>query len=199
MSCNCNSSEIITSWIDWADTMPKSPLDLIANARLGSAQGVFAYSTTFSSPSGSTLPSASPIALSSDPICFALGTDNLQNVADAAQWNFAHQTRNSSTKLAPPLSKVIFLRAGTQWEMKIPLSLGPGTYVNFELSYRDNAGTRGDAQGTVPVISFSGTSFTDPLVLYVTLKQVGHVSMGLRAIDNAGNWSMYESEWIIVP
>ena len=72
-------------------------------------------------------------------------------------------------------------------------------YVNFELSYRDNAGTRGDAQGTVPVISFSGTSFTDPLVLYVTLKQVGHVSMGLRAIDNAGNWSMYESEWIIVP
>lgn len=69
---------------------------------------------------------------------------------------------------------------------------------NIQLSFRDNAGTRGDQSGTIPVISFTG-SFTGSKNLVLTLKQLGHVVMGLRAIDSLGAWSMYESEWIIVP
>ncbi|MBS1914127.1 MAG: hypothetical protein JST22_19220 [Bacteroidetes bacterium] len=196
MSCNCNSTGPITSWIDWQNQAPQDPLDLIARAKLGGTVGIYVNSTTFSSPSGSSYPTA--FALNGDPTCSALGSDNLQNVANANQWNFQHITRNSSATLAPPLSKVIFLRGGTDWEMAIPLDLGAGTYLNIQLSFRDNAGTRGDFAGTVPVIEFAGT-FTGSQTLSITLKRFGHVWMGLRGLDNTSKWSMYESEWIIVP
>ncbi len=195
MSCHCNEPSVITSWIDWQNQIPRNPQDFIARAKIGGAIGAYVNSTSFHTYSGTII--ASPFAYNGDPTCAALGTDSLQNVADAAQWNFGHITRNSGATLAPPLAKVIFLRAGTDWEMSIPLNLGGATYNELELRYRDNAGTRGDYAGTVPVIAFQGI-FTGSQTLAVTLKNTGRVSMGLRGIDQSGNWSMFEMEWIVV-
>ncbi len=195
MNCTCNSNDAITSWIGWQNQQPVDPLSLIARARINAVTGVYVNSTTYlaSSP-----PVASPISLQGVPVCSALGTDSQQHVADAAQWNFQHLSGNTGATLALPLQKVIFLRGGTDWEMAIPLSLGASTFVNFQLSFRNNAGTRGDCAGTIPAIEFSGT-FNGVITLSVTLKQLGAATMGLRGIDALGQWSMYESEWIIVP
>ena len=196
MSCTCNAPSIVNSWINWLDQPPQNPLDLVANAKFGGAIGAYANSATYINPPGSQV--ASPFAYNGTPTCAALGADNQQNVADANQWNFSHQTRNASATLALPLQRVIFLRGGTQWEMSIPINFGGATYSDLQLSFRDNAGTRGDMSGTVPVIAFSGL-FTGSQTLTVTLKQLGRVNMGLRVIDGSAQWSMFEMEWIIVP
>lgn len=195
MGCNCNGSENITSWIDWQNQQPQNPLDLIARVKIGGTVGSYVNSTTFSTSTGTII--TSPFTYNGTPTCSALGTDSLQRVADADQWNFSHLTRNSSATLAPPLTKVIFLRGGTDWEMSIPINFGGATYNDLQLSFRDNAGTRGDFAGTVPAIMFQGL-FTGSQTLVVTLKSFGHVSIGLRAIDGSANWNMFEMEWIIV-
>lgn len=119
-------------------------------------------------------------------------------VADANQWNFRHQTVNLASDLAPPLQKVIYLRGGRQWQMDIFLDLGT-TATDLQLSFLDNAGTRGDYAGTIPVINFAGP-IASPAKLSITLKDFGKVSMGLRMIDSvSGDWSMYEMDWVIVP
>lgn len=196
MNCSCNPTSAITSWIDWQSQSPQSPLDLIARAKFGGSVGAYANSTTFSTSTGTII--TSPFVYNGTPVCSALGTDNLQRVADADQWNFSHLTRNSSATLAPPLAKVIFLRGGADWEMSIPINFGGATYNDLQLSFRDNAGTRGDFAGTVPVIAFSGI-YTGAQTLTVTLKSFGRMSMGLRTIDQSANWSMFEMEWIVVP
>lgn len=78
----------------------------------------------------------------------------------------------------------------------ISLAFGGVTYNDLQLSFRDNAGTRGDAQGTIPVISWTG-SFTGNQTLGLVFKQPGKVVLMLRAINAAGDWSAFEMEIII--
>ncbi len=196
MSCGCNAGPVI-SWYDLQNTAPKSPFDLIANAYIGGNQGEFAYSTTFVDPPGGVW-TPSPITYLQEATCIALESDNQLMVADANQWNFRHQTVNLASDLAPPLQKVIYLRGGRQWQMDIFLDLGT-TATDLQLSFLDNAGTRGDYAGTIPVINFAGP-IASPAKLSITLKDFGKVSMGLRMIDSVtGDWSMYEMDWVIVP
>jgi hypothetical protein len=196
MSCGCNDNGMINSWIDWAKTPPQNPQDIIANATLQATQGIYVNSSTFATPSGAGT-AATPISLASAPTVVALGTDNLLNVTNAADWMFSHLTANTSTDLARPLQKVIFLRGGVGWKNEINLDFGASTYTDVQLSFRDNAGTRGDMTGTIPAISFIG-SFTDVQKLSLTLKTTGVAVMGIRLIHSGGAYSMYESEWIIV-
>lgn len=186
----------IESWHDLFTAQPKNPLDIIANAKIGSVQGAFLNSSTFL-PSSSWFPSS--LTISGAPTCTALGTDNLQNVADADQWNMSHLTYNGSTSIPPSLQKLLFLRGGIDWQMNIPLNFGGATYIDVQITLRDNAGTRGDYAGQIPVIAFGGTSFSGTMTMQLTLKQYGHIVMGIRTIDNSGKYAMYESEWIIVP
>ena len=181
------------SWIDLQHAKPVDVLNLIADAYIGSTAGAFANSSNYGTP-GSW--ATNSFTITSAPTCAALGTDNLAKVADAAQWNFSHSTANVASTNAIPLRKVIFLRAGEQWQMTVPVSLGGSTYTDIQLSFLDNAATRGDAQGTVPVIQWTG-SFTGDVSLKVTLKTPGKYTMGLRAVTG-GNTSMFEMEWIIV-
>ena len=199
MGCVCNNG-MINSWIDWAKTTPQDPQDIIAYASLQGVTGVYVNSTTFMAPSGGTT-AATPISLASAPVVIALGTDNLLNVANAADWMFNHQTANVNTDLARPLQKVIFLRGGLGWRNEINLDFGASSYATVQLSFRDNAGTRGDMSGTIPVISFThtGGGFTGVQKLAVTLKTIGVAVMGISVINGSGAYTMYESEWIIVP
>lgn len=220
MSCNCQNPASINSWIDFQKMTPQNPLDLIEYAEIRTVPGLYLNSNTFLIPGGSSAPpvsppfgppppppitawTVSPFTYNGLPTCFANETDNQQMVSDALQWNFKHQTADTSAYSALPVRKIIFLRGGNQWAMDIPLSLGASSYPNLQLTFRDNATTRGDYAGAYPVIDFSNsaTPFTGNVNLRVILKTTGHVSMVLRAIDNGAPavWSMFEMEWVIVP
>ena len=192
---NLNSPGAIRSWIDIQHLCPKNPLDLIAYAKINTLVGVYGDVSSFSTPSAGWI--TSPFSIAGSPVCIARGSDNLLNVANATDWNFSHPTANLDSTLTPVLRKVIFLRGGTDWQMNIPLDLGEATYNDLQLSFRDNAGTRGDIQGTVPVISFGGGNFTGLVTLSLVTKIKCRVSMALRAIDTNNNWSMFEMEWIV--
>ncbi len=200
MGCGCNSTPI-NSWIDWAQSNPVNPLDIIAMARLDMGVnhdvGVYLDTTTYSTPGSSWV--ASPFSYNGEPTLISYRTDQQGTVAEALQWNMSHLTRNSDANLAIPLRKVIFLKAGADWEMQIPLALGAGSYSDLQLSLLDNAGTRGDDQGTVPVISFTARAYTGSVTLSVSVKSPGILPVGFRAVSAAGDWSMFEMLWIIVP
>ena len=198
MSC-CQSIETSNSWIQWQKASPMNILDLIANATLNGVTGVYEKATDFASQTWS---STSAIAYDGSvlPDVKTLHTDDMQMVADAAQWNMQHVTRNVASTLPIPLRKVIFVRSGLQWEMRIPLSI-TGTLTKVELGFRDSAGTRGDGQGTYPVITFENgvTGFTGSMYLVVTLKQLGNFAMLLWGKTSAPVYSTFEMEWIAVP
>lgn len=190
---NCRKSEILHSWIDLQRMMPKNILELIANAKLNTTSGVFSSSTNF----GNATWSANPFTIGGVPMCIALGSDNQQLVADADQWNFQHLTAKTDSSIAIPLRKLIFLRGGIEWSNRIPIDFGGSSYTDLQLSFRDNAATRGDAQGTWPVIQFTG-SFTGLCTLEVVLRKIARVSIGLRAVTGSTT-SMFEMEWAIEP
>lgn len=181
------------SWIDLQHAKPIDVLALIANAYIGSTQGSFANSSNFGT---SATWATNPFTIASNPTCTALGTDNVQKAADALQWTFQHQTGNVGATVPPPMRKVIFLRGGTDWQMEIPLDLGGSSYTDLQLSFRDNSGTRGDAQGTIPVVQWTG-SFTGSVTMKVTLKEEGRFVMGLRGLTGS-TVNMMEMEWIVV-
>jgi hypothetical protein len=190
----CFPPNASTNWNDWASSQPQNIADLVAIATLNSTVGTITKSTTFATP-GTWV--ANAIVISSAPTCVALGTDNLQKVADAGMWNFQNKTANLTATTAPPLQSVLFLRPGTDWEMDIPLDLGVTTYTELQLGFLDNAGTRGDAQGTIPVIDWTG-SFTSVKTLKVTLNMVpGTYNIGLWA-KNGSSYSMFAMRWIVV-
>jgi hypothetical protein len=188
----------VQSWFDLPIQEPVDPRILIANAKLGSIQGAFARSTNFI---GALSWIASPFSLSGVVTCASLHTDDALAVAEAQQWNFSHKAGNFAATLAPPLRKVLFLRGGAEYQMSFEIDLGPETYSDLQLSFRDNAAVSGNftgtAGGSIPVILFSGAA-TGPQTLFVSLKQYGTFQMAISARDGSGNWSMFEMDWVIV-
>jgi hypothetical protein len=139
------------------------------------------------------------LSIAVPPTCSALESDNMERVANAAQWNFTHITANLAASTSPALTKELFLRAGEEWQNNLVLNLGYLKYSEIALSLSSNAGTRGDCQGTIPVIRFTvGAPFTGQVTLAVTLKQTGKYTVGIRAIDTNGYYSMYGSIWNVV-
>ena len=199
-NCGCSSSSnSVLSWYDLQDAAPKNPFDIIAYAELSGTIGQFEYSVDFLNPGGTWV--ATPVTVQDGGDCKARESDNQQKVGDAAMWSQQHQVTNAATDLAIPLRKMIFLRGGTAWQMRIPLNLAVGI-ESLQLSFLDNAGTRGDSQATVPVLRFDpGVNYVPgSYVLTVTLKSFGTLSMGLKTIaSGTGDQAMMEMDWIIVP
>jgi hypothetical protein len=197
MGCGCSDPNMINSWDDIQKLVPMNPMDLIANAQFGATQGAYLNSTNYIAPG--TWATAT-MALSSEATVSTLAGDQLVTAANAAQWNFSHQTVNTISAVAPPLRKRVFLRAGTMWQNAIPISIGPDLHSDLQLSFLDNAATRGDYAGTVPVIWFNASFSGNTNSLVVTLNTTGRAEMGLRALNtNTGNYEMFEMEWIVVP
>ena len=196
-SCGCNGKDMmrtqIESWIDIERTMPADPMDLIAYASLNNIAGAYANSGTFNGSSWV----ASGLTVFNEPLVESLATDQAATVSHAEQWNFSHQTAKLTGAL--PLRNVIFLRAGRNWSNKIILAFGGASFNEVELSFRDNAGTRGDAAGTVPTIGWDTNVFTGNVTLNVTLNGTGVAIMGLAMRNSgSGDRSMFEMEWHIV-
>lgn len=188
------------SWFDMAIMPPVDIRDLVANFSMTvpyTDQGIIKHSTDFLTTTWYT----NNLSVT-NVICQALRTDDLDG-SNAQQWNFAHQTVNTSSTLALPLKKVIYLRGGLQWNNVLTLDLGGASYNDFQLTFRDNAGTAGDYAGltqtTIPVVEVSGHTYSTSVSFNVVLKKLGKVDMVLRCKDSSsGNISLYEMEWNIV-
>ena len=134
--CNgANGSSGISSYYDFQNMCPKNPLDLIAMASINGTAGALANSTLFASETWTDV--GSVLKVSTKPVVSALGTDNAQKVADAAQWNFIHLTWNSASTVAFPLRRTMFLRAGAEGTNRITLA-NTVTVQDPELSFLNN-------------------------------------------------------------
>ena len=196
-NCGCNSGPVL-SWYDLINAAPKNPFNVIAYADMDGTPGTFEYSDIFLNIGGGWVDT--PIGVGADGVCKAWETDNIQKVGDALMWSQQHQVTNNASDLAPPLQKMMFLRGGTAWKMEIPLSFGVDIGI-LELSFLDNAGTRGDSQGTIPVLHFEapgGTWTSGNHLLTVTLKRFGAFSMGLKSEAISGDHAMMEMDWVVV-
>lgn len=197
MGCGCSDPNMIMSWEDIQRLAPMNPMDLIANAQFGATQGAFSFSTTFITPGGAW--GTPTMAINGEATVTTLATDSLVTAANAAQWNFSHQTANVGVVVPPPLRRRVFLRAGAMWQNIIPIAIGADVHSDLQLSFLDNAGTRGDYAGTVPVILFNASFSGSANSLFVTLNTTGRTSMGLRSLNtNTGFYEMFEMDWIIV-
>ena len=175
MGCGCNGR--ITSWYDLQNTEPKNPFDIISYAMLDASIGTLLYSSAYINDGGTW--SSSPItvgAQSASPVSAWNGPDHS---GDAAQWSMQHLTTNTASDLATPLRSLVFIRAGNLWRNDINLVFGAACNY-LEISFLDNAGTKGDDEGAVPVIRFDGPIAAATHQLSITTKMPGEVLLGLR-------------------
>jgi hypothetical protein len=190
-----NESSIM-SWYDLQTYAPKSPLEIISYAKLGTVVGELS-NETYQTPVGGTW-DVPLVSISSAPLCYANGTDSAQKNEDALQWNFQHKTWYGTDPIAIPLRELLFLRSGNEWKMKFGLSFA-SAWTMVMLSFRNNAATRGDDQGTIPVIKFGSGSFSGNYELELTLQNItGQFMMGLVGRQGSHS-SMFEMEWVLVP
>jgi hypothetical protein len=194
-SCNDSPAPAMRSWSDHQTMMPKCPLDLLWYAKLGTVEGIVGSSAYFYQPASGSWRDPL-VAISGKPTCCAAGTDAEQKLEEARYWTFAHQTYYGDLNAAKPLRKLIFLRGGVDWRMKIPLTFS-SEWTNVLFSLRNNAATRGDAQGMVPVISFAG-AYSGAHELEVSIRSFGQATMALVGTQS-GDTAMFEMEWVVMP
>lgn len=180
---------------------PLDPLDLIANAILNSEPGTPTNSSNYATPAGGSVWITNPITITG-PTVSTNATDSGMMAEEAVEWNFSHKTASLGATIAPPLKKQIFMRAGVQWKNTMGLILPASpAFTDLQLSFLENAGTRGDAQGTIPVIRWSaGAPYSGPKSLHLVLKQPGRFTLGLMGINNNStpDWTMFELDIIAV-
>ena len=187
------------SWYDLQNHSPRNPFDVVEFAALDSIPGSFEYSSDFLT--GGTAFVTTPLTLGSTASVEAWEADNLQYVGDADMWTQQHKMVDVSNGVPPPMHKMAFLRGGHRWKNNLELEVGLG--VDFILlSFLDNGGTRGDAQGQIPVIRFdnggSGIAAGTHL-LTLTVKRHGEMSMGLKTTAaSSGDQAMMEMDWVVV-
>ena len=207
MNC-CINIQDVADWYEWEDANPQEITELVARADLqagagGGGIGLKARVVDFAAQTWTI----SNLVLMQAPTVRTNGVDKGELVADAEYWMFDHKTWNSSVTLPIPLRKVVFLRAGTEWRNELRIIFpGPVAADVIYLAMRNNAGTRGDAHGTYPVLKWSsiGTGITGAVQLYLDLKLPGRYNVVLwvkskpTGTPAAPQYSMYEMEWIVV-
>lgn len=194
-TCMGQNGGMVESWFDLQAMMPKNPLDIVSYVKLGTTEGILGSSIHFQQPSSGAWRDPL-VTISGPPACYAVGTDDVQKVEDAKRWNFSHPTWYGDFDAAKCLRKLIFLRGGPDWKMIIPLNF-TSAWTDVLFSFRNNAATRGDAQGTVPVVKLTNT-FSGAFDLEVSLKSYGLVTMAMVGTQ-AGDTAMFEMEWVVVP
>ncbi len=196
------------SWFDLVVMPTMDPRSIISavsfEASAGGQQaGTFARSSTWLHSTTWVNPPLIVSQTGSNLVC-----PNIQDFASveiANTWNGLHQMTALNNQLPINVQKIMFLKAGTAFVNNIFLDWSAGiTSTDVQLSFRDNAATSGDFQnsgtGTVPVFAWSGPTFgSTARNLEVTLLRPGRFQMALRIIDNSGNYSMYEMDWIVLP
>lgn len=192
MGCGCNDP--IRDWDDLENHDPRNPFEVIAYAEFAGVQGTFERSADFLGANAST----TPLSYADGGVVEAWESDNLQMVADAQMWTMQHRMVNVSTSVPPALHKLAFLRGGIAWRCTLLVNVGVDLDYAL-LSFLENAGTRGDAQGTVPVLRFDGPILSGQHPLIVTLKRTGSMSIGMKTLaTGSGDEAMMEMDWNVV-
>ncbi|NQW29739.1 MAG: hypothetical protein HQ472_04425 [Ignavibacteria bacterium] len=203
MSCGCKSGQSVQSWNDFQNMAPLDPRDQIVYAGLGvsTVAADWYLSSDYIQPALGSGWISSPIAVSGEATIITNSSDQQQMVFDAESWNMLNKTSNVASTVAPPLRKTVFVRAGVQWYNSIPIGLGSSpAFTELQLSFLENAATRGDMQGTVPVYRWASGPYSGPSQLNLVFRNTGRFTLGLLGINNNStpDWTMYELDIIAV-
>ena len=196
------------SWFDLVVMPTLDPRSIISTASFEASAGgqqvaTFARSSTWLHASTWINPPLIVSQTASFVIC--PNVQDFASVEAANIWNGLHLMTAQNNQLPIIAQKIMFLKAGSAFVNNIFLDWSAGvTSTDVQLSFRDNSTTSGDFQnsgtGTVPVFAWSGPTFgSTARNLEVTLLRPGRFQMALRIIDNSGNYSMYEMDWIVLP
>lgn len=112
-----------------------------------------------------------------------------------------HRTVNVAATVAPPLRKTVFMRAGIGWQNTVGINVGSSpTFASFQLSLLENAATRGDAQGTIPVFEWNSGPYSGLVQFGLVLYSPGRYTFGLLGVDSSSpaNYSMFELDIMAV-
>jgi hypothetical protein len=110
-----------------------------------------------------------------------------------------------STQLPLAVNALMILKASPKFLNNVFFDfLGGATSTDIPFSFKDNSLTSGDftnaATGTIPSYSFGSTTFGGTgKMLTVSILTPGRYSVALRIVDNAGGYSLFPMEWIVLP
>ncbi len=194
------------SWLDLILSPTMDPRGLVSNTSFSTGPGAFLRSTNWLQAVAWVSPpmkvSAPGVGTTSN--IMAVNPQDFTSIEAAATWNATHAMTTNNAQLPLVAEGLMFLRSGTNFQNNLFFDITGGTtLVGVQLSFRDNSYTAGDftagATGTIPVFDFGAGPFSGAgKQMTVTLLQPGRFSMGLRLVDNAGNYSMFPMEWIVI-
>lgn len=140
------------------------------------------------------------------PIIQANSVQDYESVQEAIVWNSTHAMTATNPKLPLAVKKITFAKAGKAFDNIVYVDfIGGATSTNIQISFRDNSVTNGqpDATGapTIPVFAFPTTSTYGGAgrKLTFTVLRPGRFALGIRVVDNLGNYSMFELNLHIMP
>lgn len=176
------------NWNELEDARPINPFKQLDYVAFDGMPGVFEYSSDFLGASAT----ASPISLGDGSSLKAWESTNGQMEGDAQMWTMQNKMVNTSTTIPPSLRRLAFVRSGKQWINELVVDIGVA--VDYLLiSDIQNAGTRGDAQGTIPAIRFDGPIASGQHLLSLTVKHAGLLRLGIKTrVTSSGDESMFE-------
>jgi hypothetical protein len=199
------------SWFDFPVMQPMDIRSLVQTASLQDNGGTlraatFSRSSTWLVPGPWVSPVVGINVGGTVPNISVPNTYDYQSIEAANEWNTLHQMAAPNAVIIPAaVSKIMFLKAGTAFVNNLYLDWTPGkTSQLVQLSFRDNSVTSGDFQnagtGTIPALLFPTTATYGGINknFQVTLLQKGRFQVGMLVLDNAGNMSMYEMDWIVL-
>jgi hypothetical protein len=205
MGCGCHDNMSPRSFGDLSQMDPKDPREIIDYVQITSGApipGIWGLSNDYFTPTPPSVWGASPVSLAAFATVTTNHTDDQQMVYNASAYTQANvQSTAFSTGYAPPLRKIVYCRSGIEWRNSIPLTFPSSpAIVEVQLSFLDNAATRGDSAGTVPVFTFLSGSFVVAPSLQIVLKRSGRYSLGLLTIDNnsPAGYGMFELDIVSV-
>ncbi len=202
-----------TSWNDLIIMPPADPRSLISflaltdqtgatqlASFLRSATWLNAAKTWVNPPISTSLPgfNATSHIVATNPYDF-------DAVIQTNEWNTTQAMTLPVAGLPIAAQKIMYLKADPRFTNFVYFDFaGATTSTDIQLSFRDNSTTSGNFQNsgvaTVPVLAFpnSATYGGTGRALQVSLTKPGRYVMGLRIVDNTGNWSMFEMDWIVL-
>ncbi len=197
------------SWFDLATSPTMDPRSLISTIQfqdqaLAYVVGSFTRSTNWLQ---ATTWVASPLkvtAFSTQPSFLASSNNQDFGSVEAANvWNATHAMTSLSTQLPLVSEGLMYLKAGPFINNLFFDFAGGVTSTDVQISFRANSLTNGDfsngGTGTIPVFAFPSVTFGGTTKnMQITLLQTGHFQMGIRIVDNSGNYSMLPLDWIVL-
>lgn len=199
------------SWNDLVVMPPTDPRSIISSLSMEDQAGnlqsaTFARSSTWLNSSKTWINPPMVVTqpgTSTTSRIMAANPYDFQAVVDATNWNTQHSMTLPTTGLPISVQNIMFLKSDPRFINFFYVDFtGAATSTDIQLSMRDNSTTSGDFQGgpigTVPVFTLAGSFGGTGRNVQVSLNAPGRFHVGLRIVDNTGNWSMFEMDWIVL-